>query len=393
MVIAIVMTIGDSPPFAPGDALVGVGYVAVYTTVASALLFTVGDGLVRSDYDRMHPALPPPPHSEAITLDVDPHAAASNGDVAEAHDPETLPTAKRKASDVSAHGDVELHVIPPSTTASTADAPANGAGAASPTLPAAEPGAPADKPWQFSKHGSSAAMLLGGHHDHDHDHDLDDHDQHNDHALGLTATGAGAAPPHWIRRLWLLMAAKLAPVGRVLWKLVTPPNVAVVAGLILGSIPQLMLWLLPPAMTGLDAPQAPLKFLFDTLTLVGNATVPLGLMNLGSALAKLKIRGAMKWSIVAAVTLSRLVVFPALGIGIVYLFTAVAHLPALLASPMLQFVLMIEAGVPTATFVLILTQLHGGDARNVAVVMVAQYAVLWLTVSMLIFAAMQVIQF
>lgn len=78
--------------------------------------------------------------------------------------------------------------------------------------------------------------------------------------------------------------------------------------------------------------QPPLAFILDTTTFIGNGSVPLGLICLGSALARLKIPrhdwkslpvGAIAW-----LALSKMIVMPVLGVLITNGFVSVGLIPA-----------------------------------------------------------------
>lgn len=73
-----------------------------------------------------------------------------------------------------------------------------------------------------------------------------------------------------------------------------------------------------------DAPdgQPPLAFIMDTCTFVGAASVPLGLICLGSALARLKIPltatawKAMPMGAIGAFAVAKIIISPILGVAI-----------------------------------------------------------------------------
>jgi len=383
MVIAVVLTIGDYPPFQPGDATVGVGYISIYTTLASSLMFTIGDYLIRSDNEGAAARKPMAASAEL------------NG-----HDSDARPLLlQQQHNAVATDGDGAVELAPleadlhePAAVAADGIHATNG-----------------DAPkYHLQARGSSAARLLPREVAHAPEANADDdaHSQSSGHDADLENGAVGTAVPSgkshyklptipwpaWLREPYQRTAAKCAPVTRVLRKLVTPPNIAVLCGLVIGSIPAVRELLLPPSATGSARSQAPLKFLYDTLTMLGNAAVPLGLMNLGASLAKLKMGGPLSRKLVAVVTVTRLLVMPAIGLGIVYLLADVIQVPQLVESPMLQFVLVMETCVPTATFVLILSQLHGSDGRNVATLLLTQYIFLLVTASAFIFATIQIIQ-
>jgi hypothetical protein len=69
----------------------------------------------------------------------------------------------------------------------------------------------------------------------------------------------------------------------------------------------------------------PLAFILDTATFVGNASVPIGLILLGSALARLNVGGRENWArmprgAIAALAVGKMLVSPVLGVLIVQAF-------------------------------------------------------------------------
>ncbi|KAJ3021333.1 UNVERIFIED_CONTAM: hypothetical protein HDU68_009679 [Siphonaria sp. JEL0065] len=143
-----------------------------------------------------------------------------------------------------------------------------------------------------------------------------------------------------------------------------------IIGLVIASIPQLRAIFKQSEVNG---PEAPISFLFEVLQFLGNAAVPLGLMNLGAALGRLDIRSLISYRVITGITICRLVVMPILGIVVVEALVAYGVIDA--TDKMLRFVLMLEACMPTASSTVYFTQMWHpkGEANAIAGVILVEY--------------------
>ena len=138
-------------------------------------------------------------------------------------------------------------------------------------------------------------------------------------------------------------------ISRRLWNFIktlnTPPTIAIFIAFPVALIPKLK-WLfipstLPGAPVGPDG-LPPLAFILDTATFVGNGSVPMGLICLGSALARLSV--PKPWTrlplgAIGVFTLFKLFLMPVIGILLCAFFTSV--LPIIHADDkVLRFVCM-----------------------------------------------------
>lgn len=125
--------------------------------------------------------------------------------------------------------------------------------------------------------------------------------------------------------------------------------------------------------------QPPLYFIFDTANFLGAASIPLGLICLGAALAKLKVPktwnslplGAIGW-----MAIGKLVVSPILGILIVNAFMKIGFIHE--EDKVLRFVTMFFSCMPTATTQVFLTQVYSGtgEAEHLSAFLIPQYALM-----------------
>ncbi|KAL0959186.1 hypothetical protein HGRIS_014466 [Hohenbuehelia grisea] len=138
---------------------------------------------------------------------------------------------------------------------------------------------------------------------------------------------------------------------------------------------------LPPAPDG----QPPLAFVIDTAAFIGGASVPLGLICLGSALARLKIPrhqwstlplGAISW-----LAIGKLVLMPVLGVLIVHGLVDAGMIRR--EDKVLQFVCMFFSCLPTATTQVFLTQVYSGTgtAEHLSAFLIPQYIIMFLSIT------------
>jgi auxin efflux carrier family protein len=117
---------------------------------------------------------------------------------------------------------------------------------------------------------------------------------------------------------------------RFLVELLKPMPIVIVIAIVIALVNPLKALFLPPSTNFQPrfrpvAPdgQPPLAFVLDTATFVGAASVPIGLICPGSALAHLRVLGSGKVfprGAIAALALAKMVVTPILGVGITRLF-------------------------------------------------------------------------
>ncbi|KAI9360813.1 auxin efflux carrier, partial [Zopfochytrium polystomum] len=124
-------------------------------------------------------------------------------------------------------------------------------------------------------------------------------------------------------------------------------NMSSLLGLFVGSVPALRRLFQPSS----SSEQPPLLFVFEIFTLIGATAVPFSLLNLGAALGRLNFGTMLPARVIAAITFARLVVMPAIGIG------------------------LLEACVPTGSSTVFFTQLWHpqGEANMISSVIIVEY--------------------
>ena len=148
-----------------------------------------------------------------------------------------------------------------------------------------------------------------------------------------------------------------------LTELISPPVIAGFAGILLGACPTLRHLVVDKG--------APLRVFMDTADIIGQAAIPCALLVLGANLAEAPpADGAVNARTILSIGVARSVVLPLLGFAVVPALRAAGAIPA---DPMCSLVLMIEAGVPSATNLMIMCQVHKRGEVAMSRILVWQY--------------------
>ncbi|KAJ7653127.1 auxin efflux carrier [Mycena polygramma] len=132
----------------------------------------------------------------------------------------------------------------------------------------------------------------------------------------------------------------------------------------------------------------PLSFLFDTATFIGAASVPLGLVCLGSALARLEVpRGRWNHLPVGAIlsmAFGRMLLMPVLGVLVVKGLTNTGLISS--DDKVLQFVCILFSCLPTGTTQVFVTQVYSGtgSAEDLSAFLIPQYVLMFFSMTGLI---------
>ncbi|EGO19763.1 hypothetical protein SERLADRAFT_478030 [Serpula lacrymans var. lacrymans S7.9] len=173
--------------------------------------------------------------------------------------------------------------------------------------------------------------------------------------------------------------------------LLTPASLSIIISFIISVIPPLKALFVPgvPGTNISPAPdgQPPLAFLMNTATFIGAASVPLGLITLGSALARLKVpRNEWKFLPVGSImwlAVGRMLVMPILGVLICQGLTNVGFIDE--NNNVLRFVCIFLSCLPTATTQVFLTQVYSGtgSAEHLSAFLIPQYILMFITMTAL----------
>ncbi|KAI0791877.1 auxin efflux carrier [Abortiporus biennis] len=165
-----------------------------------------------------------------------------------------------------------------------------------------------------------------------------------------------------------------------LLSLLSPPSLSILIALPIALItPLKALFVLIPNSPIPNAPdnQPPLAFIQDAASFIGAASVPLGLFNLGSALARLNIPrsqwGSLPMGAIFSLAVAKTVIFPILGVLICQALTNAGFINR--EDPVLRFVCIFMSVLPTATTQVYITQVYSGtgEAGHVSSFLIPQY--------------------
>jgi predicted permease len=171
--------------------------------------------------------------------------------------------------------------------------------------------------------------------------------------------------------------------------LLNPPSLTIIVSFIIAITPPVKA-LFVPGVSGTHIPSAPdgqppLALIMKTSTFIGAASVPMGLITLGSALARLSIPrsqwGSLPLGAIGSLAICRLVVMPVLGILICQQFTHIGLIDS--SNNVLRFVCILLSGLPTATTLVFLTQVYSGtgNAEHVSAFLIPQYIIMFISMT------------
>ncbi|TFK26063.1 auxin efflux carrier, partial [Coprinopsis marcescibilis] len=182
-------------------------------------------------------------------------------------------------------------------------------------------------------------------------------------------------------------ARTLEQVREFMRGLLSPPSVAIFVALLVSLVPQLKALFVfvdvgdePLAPDG----QPPLAFVQDAATFIGAASVPLGLVCLGSALARLELPRARVLPVgaICALALVRLVLMPVVGVLVTEGLVRAGLVRR--EDKVLRFVCIFCSCLPTATTQVYLTQVYAGnsaDQMHLSAFLIPQYALMFFSMT------------
>ncbi|KAF9023594.1 auxin efflux carrier [Hymenopellis radicata] len=190
-----------------------------------------------------------------------------------------------------------------------------------------------------------------------------------------------------MRRRW---NATLATVKRTLWALCTPPSISIIVSFPIALVTPLKAlfvevdgYYMPPAPDG----QPPLAFIYDFSNFMGAASVPIGLICLGSALARLNVPRS-EWpnlplGAILSLAVGRMLLMPVLGVVICEGLTLINVIAR--DDKVLQFVCIFFSCLPTATTQVFVTQVYSGtgSAEHLSAFLIPQYILMFLSMTAL----------
>jgi len=187
-----------------------------------------------------------------------------------------------------------------------------------------------------------------------------------------------------LRRVW----RKSEPIIR---SIITPPSLSILISFPIALITPLKELFVPVANSHIpNGPDGlpPLSFLLDTATFIAGASVPLGLICLGSALARLKVPRSQWTSLplgaISGLALGRLILSPVLGVAICEAMTRAGIIDR--TDKVLRLVCIFLSCLPTATTQVFLTQVYSGtgSAEHLSAFIIPQYILMLLSMTVLL---------
>ncbi|KZP31912.1 hypothetical protein FIBSPDRAFT_916594 [Athelia psychrophila] len=171
--------------------------------------------------------------------------------------------------------------------------------------------------------------------------------------------------------------------------LLAPGSSVIIIALIIALVPTLKA-LFVAGVPGTHIPNAPdglppLNFILDTTTFIGAASVPLGLVSLGSALARLKVPrgqwGQLPIGAICGLAVGKVLIMPVLGVLICEGLTRVGVIDK--EDKVLQFVCIFFSCLPTATTQVYLTQVYSGtgSAEHLSAFLIPQYILMFISMT------------
>jgi predicted permease len=149
---------------------------------------------------------------------------------------------------------------------------------------------------------------------------------------------------------------------------------ACLAGLLVGTVHNLKRLFLNPDCGPVQSECTPLGWFYEILVFVGNASIPVSLINLGAALGQMKglEKGVSMTRAVLPATVMKLIVMPAVAIPIIQSLTGI-WIPT--ENKMLRFIMMFDSAIPVANLIVAIAQLVGptGEAGDAASLALVQY--------------------
>ncbi|XP_004287713.1 PREDICTED: uncharacterized transporter YBR287W isoform X2 [Fragaria vesca subsp. vesca] len=169
----------------------------------------------------------------------------------------------------------------------------------------------------------------------------------------------------------------LAFFQQILHELMAPPTVAAIIGFVFGAVPWLKSLIIGDS--------APLRVIQDSVTQLGNGTIPCITLILGGNLMQGLRASTIKIPVLLAIILVRYILLPVIGIWIVKGADQLGFLPP---DPLFKFVLMVQFTLPPAMNIGTITQLFDVAEAECSVIFLWTYLVcalaltVWSTVYM-----------
>ncbi|XP_078448449.1 protein PIN-LIKES 7-like [Wolffia australiana] len=145
-------------------------------------------------------------------------------------------------------------------------------------------------------------------------------------------------------------------------ELMSPPTAGVIMGFVFGATP----WL----KTLIIGPSAPLRSVFDAISLMGNATIPSITIILGGNLAKGLRKSRLNLSTIIAVMIVKLILLPAMGLVVTEVAVRLGLLPK---DPLFRYILLLQYTNPAAMAIGTMAELFDVAREECSVLLLWNY--------------------
>ncbi|KAF8632376.1 hypothetical protein AX15_001909 [Amanita polypyramis BW_CC] len=189
------------------------------------------------------------------------------------------------------------------------------------------------------------------------------------------------------RRTFFLRA--LLTIRTFIISLLNPPSLSILISFPIALVPALKALFIPlpsPHIPNAPDNKPPLAFILDAAQFIGAAAVPLGLICLGSALARLHIPRKGQWhslplGAISSLAVAKLIIMPILGTAIVGGMVSKGLIDR--EDKVLRLVCMLLSCLPTATTQVYLTQVYSGTgtAEHLSAFLILQYILMSVTMT------------
>nr|XP_043608567.1 protein PIN-LIKES 7-like isoform X3 [Erigeron canadensis]XP_043608569.1 protein PIN-LIKES 7-like isoform X3 [Erigeron canadensis] len=153
-------------------------------------------------------------------------------------------------------------------------------------------------------------------------------------------------------------------IKKIVEQLLSPPTLGSFAGLVFGAIPWVKALLV--------GEKAPLRALQDSLTLLGDGTVPCLTLILGGNLIQGLQKASVGPTIIITVIIVRYLILPIIGIGVINLAATLGLLPV---DPLFRFVMLIMFALPPGVNISTMAQFFSVGQEECAMLMMWTYLV------------------
>lgn len=190
------------------------------------------------------------------------------------------------------------------------------------------------------------------------------------------AQPGGQHPPTFLARLSSMDLSTLAA------GVFTPPTIACLGALVLAS--------LPPLQASLFAPEGGLRFVGDSLDMLGSALIPCMLLCLGATLENGPGAGNIPLSCLLGVLVSRLVLMPGVMTGALLVSERVGVLPP--PEPLMLLVMLMVNSTPTAILVHTVASVQRNGEVEMSAILFWEYLAALLTLPVCLAVFLYIVQ-